>query len=125
MILLENETNRQNGPGNRCLKSAKDPSSLPVVTCSDADRIAEGDELEVDAIAGKVVNRTRRETYQAEPLPAFVAQIASAGGILDFIKRYGWEGNPEGRTNAGVPVYNVSSPVRRRMGEPLAKRFIF
>jgi 3-isopropylmalate/(R)-2-methylmalate dehydratase small subunit len=75
---------------------------LPVVTCSDADRIAEGDELEVDAIAGKVVNRTRRETYQAEPLPAFVAQIASAGGILDFIKRYGWEGNPEGRPG-GAP----------------------
>jgi 3-isopropylmalate/(R)-2-methylmalate dehydratase small subunit len=75
---------------------------LPVVTCSDADRIAEGDELEVDPIAGKVVNRTRGETYPAEPLPAFVAQIASAGGILEFIKRYGWEGHPNGQPG-GAP----------------------
>jgi 3-isopropylmalate/(R)-2-methylmalate dehydratase small subunit len=75
---------------------------LPVVTCSDSDRIAEGDEVEVDPIAGKVVNRTREESYRAEPLPAFVAQIAAAGGILEFIKRYGWEGHPTG-PQGGAP----------------------
>ena len=69
---------------------------LAVLTCSQADRVAEGDELEVDPIGGLLVNHTRGETYQVEPLPPFVAQIASAGGILEFIQRYGWEGYPGG-----------------------------
>ena len=30
------------------------------------------------------------------PLPPFIAQIAAAGGILEFVRRYGWEGVPEG-----------------------------
>src|SRR5437588_2978679 len=47
---------------------------LTVLTCREAERIADGDELEVDPVAGTVINRTRGETYQAEPLPAFVAQ---------------------------------------------------
>ncbi|MBV9279406.1 MAG: 3-isopropylmalate dehydratase small subunit [Chloroflexi bacterium] len=65
---------------------------LPVLTCSEVGRIAEGDDLEVDPMAGTIVNRTRGETYRADPLPPFVAQIASAGGILEFIRQYGWEG---------------------------------
>jgi len=64
---------------------------LPVLTCPDATRIQEGDELEVDAVSGEIVNRTRGETYQAEPLPPFVARIAEAGGILEFVRHNGWE----------------------------------
>jgi 3-isopropylmalate/(R)-2-methylmalate dehydratase small subunit len=64
---------------------------LTVLTCREAERIADGDEVEVDAAAGTVVNRTRGESYQAEPLPPFVAHIAAAGGILEYVKRYGWE----------------------------------
>lgn len=69
---------------------------LPVLTCAEANRIADGDDVEVDVLAGTVVNRTRGETYRAEPLPPFIAQIAAAGGILEFVRRYGWEGVPEG-----------------------------
>lgn len=65
---------------------------LPVLTCPEAERIADGDELEVDPVAGTIVNRTRGETYRVEPLPPFIAQIADAGGILEFIRAYGWEG---------------------------------
>lgn len=65
---------------------------LPVLTCAECDRIQEGDDIEVDALNGVVHNRTRDEHYRTEPLPAFVAQIAAAGGILEYIKRYGWEG---------------------------------
>lgn len=65
---------------------------LPVLTCPDAGRIAEGDDLEVDTTAGTVRNLSRQETYTCEPLPPFVAQIAEAGGILEYIRRYGWEG---------------------------------
>lgn len=67
---------------------------LPVLTCAEADRIADGDEVEVDPAAGVLINRTSGETYHIEPLPPFVEQIAAAGGILEFIRRYGWEGAP-------------------------------
>ncbi len=65
---------------------------LPVLTCPTATRIAEGDELEVDPIAGIVIDRTSGESHRAEPLPPFIAQIASAGGILEFVRLHGWEG---------------------------------
>jgi len=64
---------------------------LVVLTCPDADRISEGDDLEVDPQAGTIVDRTNGETYRTNPLPPFVAQIAEAGGILEYVRRYGWE----------------------------------
>jgi 3-isopropylmalate/(R)-2-methylmalate dehydratase small subunit len=45
---------------------------LPLLVCKDSASIKEGDEV--------------------EPLPTFIGRIAEAGGILEFIKRYGWEG---------------------------------
>jgi 3-isopropylmalate/(R)-2-methylmalate dehydratase small subunit len=65
---------------------------LPVLTCPDATRIQEGDDVQADAASGTVTNRTRGETYQAEALPPFVERVAEAGGILEFVRRYGWEG---------------------------------
>ncbi|GAC1443523.1 MAG: 3-isopropylmalate dehydratase small subunit [Chloroflexota bacterium] len=65
---------------------------LSVMTCADAVRIEEGDEVEVDSFTGVVTNHTRGETYQAEPLPPFVAKIAAAGGILELVRHNGWDG---------------------------------
>ena len=28
----------------------------------------------------------------AEPLPPFVLRVAAVGGMLEFVKQYGWEG---------------------------------
>ena len=64
---------------------------LPLLTCRDAERIQEGDELSVDPTSGTIVNHTRGETYQADPLPPFIGQIAAAGGILEYVRQYGWE----------------------------------
>lgn len=65
---------------------------VAVLTCPEAGRIQEGDDISVDPLAGIVTNHTQQETYRTDPLPAFVSQIAEAGGILEFIRRYGWEG---------------------------------
>ena len=65
---------------------------LPLLTCTEADRIAEGNEIELDLAGGEIVNRTRGETYRFEPLPPFIAGIAAAGGILEFVRLHGWEG---------------------------------
>jgi 3-isopropylmalate/(R)-2-methylmalate dehydratase small subunit len=67
---------------------------LPVLVCPEASRAQEGDEIEVDPDTGRVLNATRGEIYQAEPLPSFVASIAAAGGILEYVKEYGWEAVP-------------------------------
>ena len=64
---------------------------LPLLTCRDAERIQEGDEWSVDPTSGKIGNHTRGETYQADPPPPLIGQIAAAGGILEYVRQYGWE----------------------------------
>jgi len=60
---------------------------LPILECPEAAAgIAEGDEVVVDLNRGLIENRTQGQTYQARPLPAFVLQIAGAGGIVAFLK---------------------------------------
>ncbi|GAC1632701.1 MAG: 3-isopropylmalate dehydratase small subunit [Chloroflexota bacterium] len=65
---------------------------LPLLTCAEAGRIIEEDALELDLQGGTISNLTRNETYRFEPLPPFVAGIARAGGILEYIRHHGWEG---------------------------------
>jgi 3-isopropylmalate/(R)-2-methylmalate dehydratase small subunit len=65
---------------------------LAVLTCGEAGRIADGEEVEVDPMSGVVRNLTAGESYQADALPPFVGRIAEAGGILELIRREGWEG---------------------------------
>lgn len=64
---------------------------LPLLICPEAvATTADGDQIDVDTEAGLItVNGTQ---YRAAPVPAFVTKIAQAGGILDFIRQYGWEG---------------------------------
>lgn len=60
---------------------------LPILECPEASAdIEEGDDIQVDLASGRIFNRTRDHTYQAQPLPAFVMKIAEAGGIVNFLK---------------------------------------
>lgn len=62
---------------------------LPIMECPEASAdIDEGDEVEVDLATGRILNRTKGHTYQAQPLPAFVMKIAEAGGIVNFLKNH-------------------------------------
>lgn len=60
---------------------------LPALVCAQAKRIRAGDELHVDAEAGRIVNRTTGETLAAEPVPAFLMQIISDGGLLPHLEK--------------------------------------
>ena len=63
---------------------------LPVLECAEADRIADGDALEVDLGTGTITNVTKGESYTAAPLSAPVMDILSAGGLIPFLeKKYG------------------------------------
>lgn len=64
---------------------------LPLLVCPEAAAAtADGDEIEVGSDSGAI--KVNGREYRAAPVPAFVKRIADAGGILDFIKQYGWEG---------------------------------
>lgn len=65
---------------------------LPILESPDASaEIQEDDQVDVDLVSGKIHNLTQNKIYQAKPLPQFVLQIASAGGIINFLKTHNIE----------------------------------
>ena len=61
---------------------------LPAVVV-DTDRIAEGDDLDIDLEKGIVHDRTRGIDLTFPPLPAVMARILEEGGLVDYIKHHG------------------------------------
>lgn len=59
---------------------------LPIMECAETDRIAAGDELEIDYTKGEIHNLTKGEVYTAEPFPEFIQNIIARGGLLNSIK---------------------------------------
>lgn len=63
-------------------------TALPILECDEAaKKIQSGDEVEVDFDTGLIVNKTKNETYQAEPFPEFIKEIINAGGLLNSLKK--------------------------------------
>lgn len=60
---------------------------LPIIESEKASLgIGSGDELEVLLGEGKVVNLTRGEEYEITPYPAFMQELISSGGLMNYIK---------------------------------------
>ncbi len=61
---------------------------LPIMECPEAaEKIQDGDEVEVDFDTGVITNLTKNETYQAQPFPEFIKEIINANGLLNSIKQ--------------------------------------
>ena len=61
---------------------------LPLLECSEAvDNTEAGDILEVDLSTGKIKNLTRSLEFTAEPYPEFMAELISAGGLIEYTKK--------------------------------------
>jgi 3-isopropylmalate/(R)-2-methylmalate dehydratase small subunit len=61
---------------------------LPIVECPEAVRNAgKGDLIEIDFDAGEIRNASLGETYAINPLPAFMREIMSAGGLVERTRR--------------------------------------
>lgn len=59
---------------------------LPILECQEAsEKINAGDEVEVDFDTGVITNITKNETYQAQAFPAFIKEIISHNGLLNYI----------------------------------------
>ena len=60
---------------------------MPILECPEAaDEISAGDEVSVDFSTGEILNHTSGKTYKAQPFPAFIQKIISAGGLLASLK---------------------------------------
>lgn len=60
---------------------------LPIIECEEAaDKIQDGDNVEVDLSAGIIKNLTKNEEYKAKPFPEFMQKIMDKGGLISFVK---------------------------------------
>jgi 3-isopropylmalate/(R)-2-methylmalate dehydratase small subunit len=63
-------------------------SWLPIFESEEAsEKIKEGDEIEVDADRGVIKNITSGEEYTAKPIPPFMQELISAGGLIEWTKK--------------------------------------
>lgn len=60
---------------------------LPFLESNDADKIRDGDTLEIDLGAGKIKNLTQNQTYETQPFPEFLQDIVRQGGLMQWIKK--------------------------------------
>ena len=61
---------------------------LPLLECAEAVANTEtGDILEIDLSGGKIKNLTRNMSFTAEPYPDFMAELISAGGLIEFTRK--------------------------------------
>ena len=61
---------------------------LPLLECSEAvDNTEASDMLEVDLSTGKIKNLTRNLEFTAKPYPEFMAELITAGGLIEYTKK--------------------------------------
>jgi 3-isopropylmalate/(R)-2-methylmalate dehydratase small subunit len=61
---------------------------LPLLECDEAvDKTKAGDILEVDLSSGKIKNLNNGVTFTAKSYPDFMAELISAGGLIEHTKQ--------------------------------------
>jgi 3-isopropylmalate/(R)-2-methylmalate dehydratase small subunit len=61
---------------------------LPILESAEAaEKIQDGDLVEVDFARGLIRDLTTGESFQAEPFPEFIRKIIAADGLLGYIKQ--------------------------------------
>ncbi|SRR5579871_1525722 len=58
---------------------------LVALECAEAARVADGAEVDIDALAGKLVDRSSGATLSCTPLPAHLLEMVKAGGLMPFL----------------------------------------
>ena len=60
---------------------------LAILECPEAaEKIQQGDIVEVDFDSGVIDNLTKNESYLAEPFPEFMQKIIASDGLLNYIR---------------------------------------
>lgn len=58
---------------------------LPILECSEVDKMDEKDELEIDFDKGEVFNKTKKESYKVTKFPEFMQNLINSGGLMATI----------------------------------------
>jgi 3-isopropylmalate/(R)-2-methylmalate dehydratase small subunit len=61
---------------------------LPVLICN-TDKINDGDELEIDLIAGTVKDKTNGALLTTGKIPPVMLKILNEGGLIPYIQKHG------------------------------------
>jgi 3-isopropylmalate/(R)-2-methylmalate dehydratase small subunit len=61
---------------------------IPAIEC-DTDKIAEGDELEVDMDNGSIKNKTKNITIKIGAIPKVMQTLLADGGLVEHFKKHG------------------------------------
>lgn len=63
---------------------------LAIFICEKADKINDGDDVEINVKTGEVHDRTKRIKLMAKPLPEFMQRIVEKGGLVNFLRSGGY-----------------------------------
>jgi 3-isopropylmalate/(R)-2-methylmalate dehydratase small subunit len=61
---------------------------LLLVECN-TDFIDDGDELEIDAVSGKILNKSKGLLLDIKPIPPVMKKLLEDGGVVEHFKKYG------------------------------------
>jgi 3-isopropylmalate/(R)-2-methylmalate dehydratase small subunit len=63
---------------------------FPILESEEASKkIEAGDEVTIDFKTGTIHNKTKKETYKAEPFPEFMTTLIDKGGLVEYVKGKG------------------------------------
>ncbi len=64
---------------------------LPLFVSEDADKIDDGDIVEIDFKTGEIRDKSKGITIKVKPLPAFMQKIVDKGGLVEFLRSGGYD----------------------------------
>jgi 3-isopropylmalate/(R)-2-methylmalate dehydratase small subunit len=64
---------------------------LPLFVCEDADKIDDGDTLEIDFTTGEIRDKTKGIGLKVKPLPEVMQKIVDKGGLVNFLRSDGYD----------------------------------
>jgi 3-isopropylmalate/(R)-2-methylmalate dehydratase small subunit len=60
---------------------------LPILECDGADQINVNDEVEIDLEKGEIADLTTKLTFHFAPLPGFLVQWMTEGGMVAYLEK--------------------------------------
>jgi len=64
---------------------------LPLFVSEDADKIDDGDIVEINFKTGEIRDKSKGITIKVKPLPAFMQKIVDKGGLVEFLRSGGYD----------------------------------
>ena len=64
---------------------------LSLFVCEDADKIDDGDTIELNIKTGEVHDKTKGLVLKSKPLPEFMQRIVEKGGLVNFLRSDGYD----------------------------------